>query len=190
MNNTFPLLADEIDLAARAAIDPSAFATIYDHYFPKVYNYVRYRVQNADVADEITSLVFERALTRIGSYRPQKAPFGAWLFAIARNAVRDHRRSTSRHAWFLLDLATSHPTSDPSPEETVEKKDADTKLLQAVGQLSTREQDLIALKFAARLENKEIASVTGLSEGNVGVILFRALRRLRNLLSDKEISHE
>jgi RNA polymerase sigma factor (sigma-70 family) len=134
--------------------------------------------------------VFERALTRIGSYRPQKAPFGAWLFAIARNAVRDHHRSTSRHAWFPFDLIASHPTSDPSPEETVDKKDTDTNLLQAVGQLSTREKDLIALKFAARLENKEIASVVGLSESNVGVLLFRVLRRLRSLLGDKENSHE
>ncbi|MCL4271680.1 MAG: sigma-70 family RNA polymerase sigma factor [Anaerolineales bacterium] len=190
MTTTLPLLANETDLAARAAGEPSAFAIIYDHYFPKVYNYVRYRVRDVDVADEITALVFERVLTGIGSYRPQKAPFGAWLFSIARNAVHDHHRSTSRHPWLPLDLIAAHPAADPLPEEAVEQKDASARLLQAVRQLAPREQDLIALKFASGLENKEIAKVVGLSESHVGVILFRALRRLRNLLGDKENSHE
>lgn len=190
LNNTYPLLANETDLAARAAVEPSAFAAIYDHYFPKVYNYVRYRVQDADITDEITSHIFERVLTNIGSYRPQKAPFGAWLFAIARNAAQDHHRSLSRRPWLPLDRIVTHPSTDPLPEEAVEGRDINARLLQAIRALPPREQDLIALKFTSGMENKEIARVIGLSESNVGVILFRALRQLRSRLSDKESSHE
>ena len=54
-------------LAARAMAEPAAFAAIYDHYFPRVYNYVRYRVREADAADDIASQVFERAF---GKHRP------------------------------------------------------------------------------------------------------------------------
>ncbi len=190
MNSTLQLLANETTLAARAAFEPSAFAAIYDHYFPKVYNYVRYRVRDLDTADEITSLVFERVLAGIGTYHPQKAPFGAWLFAIARNAVQDHHRSQSRHPWLPLDLLAAHPAIEPLPEKVVEQMDAREKLLQAVSQLAVREQDLIALKFASGMDNKEIARVAGLSESNVGVILYRALRRLRSLLNDKENPNE
>lgn len=190
MNHTYPLLANESDLAARAAIEPSAFAALYDHYFSKVYNYVRYRVQDADITDEITSQIFERVLTNIGSYRPQRAPFGAWLFAIARNAVQDHHRSLNRRRWLSLDRIVTHPSPGSPLEEVVEIMDANTRLLAAIRQLPPREQDLIALKFASGLENREIAQVAGLSESNVGVILYRALRQLRKLLSDKESSHE
>lgn len=190
MNSTLQFLANETDIAARAALEPSAFADIYDHYFPKVYNYVRYRVRDLDIADEITSLVFERVLAGIGAYHPQKAPFGAWLFAIARNAVQDHHRSQGRHPWFPLDLFATHPSTEPLPEDAVEQMDAREKLLQAVSQLAMREQDLIALKFASGMENREIARVVGLSESNVGVIIYRALRRLRNLLNGKENSNE
>jgi RNA polymerase sigma-70 factor, ECF subfamily len=189
LNNTL-LLANEAELAARAALEPSAFAAIYDHYFPKVYNYVRYRVQDTDITDEITSQIFERMLISIGTYRPQKAPFGAWLFAIARNAVQDHYRSLSRRRWLPLDQIATHPSPEALPEDAVEDKDANTGLLQAVRQLTAREQDLIALKFASGMENKEIAKVVSLSESNVGVILFRALHQLRNRLGDKESSHE
>lgn len=190
MNNTYPLLANESELAARAVLEPSAFAAIYDHYFPKVYNYVCYRVLDSDTADEIASQVFESALTKIGSYQPQKAPFGAWLFAIARNAVQEHHRSKKRHPWLPLDLIAAQRSSEPLLHEAVEKKDTSAALLQAIRQLAHREQDLIALKFASGLTNREIAHLVGLSEINVGVILFRTLRRLRDLLSDKEYFHE
>lgn len=56
--------------------------------------------------------------------------------------------------------------------------------------LSDRERDLIALKFAAGLTNRRIAELTGLSENNVGVILYRAVQRLRVELNAKEWDHE
>ena len=96
MNETLKLMANETDLAARAADEAAAFAAIYDHYFPRVYNYVRYRVRDLDLTDELTSLIFERALTRISTFQPEKAPFGAWLFAIARHAIQDHFRAERR----------------------------------------------------------------------------------------------
>lgn len=189
LDNTPSAMTNESAMLSRAAIEPSAFAAMYDHYFPRVYNYVRYRVQDVDIADEITSQVFERTLSKIGSYRPKIAPFGAWLFAIARNTIRDHYRSTRRHPWFSLEALSSQGSSDPLPDEAVENKDTSAMLLWAVHQLPPREQDIIALKFTSKLGNKEIANMIGLSESNVGVILLRALRQLRKLLNDMEDSH-
>jgi DNA-directed RNA polymerase specialized sigma24 family protein len=62
-------LANESELAARAVLEPSAFAAIYDHYFPKVYNYARYCVLDSGTADEIAAQVFESALTKIVQFR-------------------------------------------------------------------------------------------------------------------------
>lgn len=189
MNDTEKTLANESDLAARAVVEATAFAAIYNHYFPKVYNYVRYRVRDLDTTDELTSLIFERVLTRISTFQPDKAPFGAWLFAIARHAVMDHFRAQKRRRWFSLDLFVEHPNPAPLPEETIAQADASERLLLAIGQLDGRAQDLIAMKFTSGLENTQIARITGLSESNVGVILYRALRQLRTILNDKENSH-
>jgi len=87
MDGTIAVLPNELALVARATAEPAAFAAIYDHYFPRVYNYVRYRVRDVETADDITAQVFERALVSIGSYRPERAPFSAWLFAIAHNPI-------------------------------------------------------------------------------------------------------
>lgn len=184
MDGTAAVLPNELALVARAVVEPAAFAAIYDHYFPRVYNYVRYRVGDAETADDLVSEVFERALVNLGSYRPERAPFAAWLFAIARNAVNDHLRARKHRRWLSLDALRDRTGIRPWPEEAIIHDETRAELLAAVARLSERERDLIALKFAAGLTNRRIAELSGLSQSNVGVILYRAVRRLRAELSD------
>lgn len=187
-----PFLSAEkvAQLAVCASTDAQAFAGLYDAFFDRVYSYLRYRLDDAATADDLTALTFERALARLDSYRPQRAPFAAWLFAIARNALADHLRAQRRHPWFSFDGWRNCPTGDPLPEESVVAAENRRCLLAAVAQLDERQRDLIGLKFGAGLGNQEIAGLTGLSEGNVGVILHRALSRLRELLGEKEAADE
>ncbi len=188
MSETLAILPNEATLVARSVVEITAFAKIYDHYFSRVYNYLLYRVQDADTADDITALVFERALTNIHRYRPEKAPFGAWLFAIARNAVNDHFRQQRRRRWLSLDAVRRVVDPDPDPIEIVAVDEVRDKLLVAVSRLSDRERDLVALKFAAGLTNRRIAEVAGLSESNVAVILFRTMKKLRARLEAQGVS--
>jgi RNA polymerase sigma-70 factor (ECF subfamily) len=190
MDGTVAVLPNELALVARATAEPAAFAAIYDHYFPRVYNYVRYRVGDVEAADDLTAQVFERTLVNIGRYRPERAPFAAWLFAIARNAVSDYLRAQRRRRWFSLEMLRDRSSAEPQPEEVAIGNETRAELLAAVARLSDRERDLIALKFAAGLTNRRIAELTGLSYSNVGVILYRAVRRLRAELNVKEGDHE
>jgi RNA polymerase sigma-70 factor (ECF subfamily) len=183
MDGTVAVLPNELALVARAIAEPAAFVTIYDHYFPRVYNYVRYRVRDAATADDVTAQVFERALVSISSYRPERGPFAPWLFAIARNAANDHLRAQKRRRWLSLEVLRGQTSAEPQPEEIAVHNETRAELLAAVARLSDRERDLIALKFAAGLTNRRIAELTGLSESNVGVILYRAVQRLRAELS-------
>ena len=74
-------------LAVEAACTPEAFAELYQRYYTRVYNYMRYRSDDPATAEDLTAQLFERLLERIGDYDPQRGPFGAWVFAIARNLV-------------------------------------------------------------------------------------------------------
>lgn len=182
MNNIMTALPNELTLVRQATVEPAAFGAIYDHYFPRIYNYVRYRVQDAATADDLTADIFERVLRKINSYRSERAPFGAWLFAIARYAVSDHLRRQNRRQWVSLDSILKRPSNQPEPETVAEVHDAKHELLVAMQTLSDRERDLIALKFTSGLTNRRIAEMTNLSESNVGVILYRALQKLKALL--------
>lgn len=178
------LLTKEPAWVTEARTDPAAFATIYDQYFSRVYNYVRYRISSPARADDITAQIFERALANLKRYDSKRAPFEAWLFAIARNAVNDALRQQQRRKLLSLDVVENRPSSDPTPEQALMKKELRHKVLQAVGKLDERERDLIALKFASGLTNRRIAELTGLTKSNVGVILYRAMKRLRVELED------
>ncbi|HLA44714.1 MAG TPA: sigma-70 family RNA polymerase sigma factor [Aggregatilineales bacterium] len=176
---------NEPAIVARAVIEPSAFATLYDHYFPRVYNYVRYRVHDAAVTDDLTAQIFEKALAKLNTYDSAKAPFGAWLFAIARHTVANHRRGQWR--WLSLDVLFNASSGAASPEQHIIAQEQQQHLLDAVARLDERERDIIALKFGAELPNTEIADITGLTASNVGVILYRAIKTLRiYLVEDNE----
>jgi RNA polymerase sigma-70 factor (ECF subfamily) len=180
-------LPNEPRLIVESIADPAAFAALYDHYFPRIYNYIRYRIGNADLTDDLTAQVFERALVNLGAYRSNKAPFEAWLFIIARNAVNDHLRAHQRRRWFSLDFIREWASPEPQPGEVIAGQERQEALLAAVANLGERERDLIGLKFAAGLTNRRIAELTGLSESNVGVILYRAIRQLRAQLKARGV---
>jgi RNA polymerase sigma factor (sigma-70 family) len=186
MNGTVAILPNELALVARATAEPAAFARIYDHYFPRVYNYVRYRIADPDTTDDLTAMVFERALRSLTKYQPVRGPFGAWLFAIARNAVNDESRKQKRKRWLSLEALHEVLSSQPSPEQIVVEEETRDRLLAALTHLNRRERDLIALKFAAGLSNRHIAELTGLGQNHVGVIIYRAIQQLRIELEDTE----
>lgn len=178
--------ANETRLAEKVASDPQAFIDLYDLYFKRVYNYIRYRCNDADTADDLTSQVFEAALKKITTYNPHISPFGAWLFGIARNAVNYHLRTQRGRQWLPIDSIETHPGRDPSPEEALILAESQRELLRALTTLNERERDLLGLKFGASLTNRRIAEITGLSESNVGIILYRAIGKLRITLGAKD----
>ena len=188
MTTSPPDFPAEAALVAQAARSPAAFVQLYRRYYPRIYNYMRYRCDDRATAEDLTAQVFERLLSKFGAYHPERGPFSAWLFAIARNLVIGHRRAIQRRLGISIDTLRAWPSNQPGPEEAAIQQEDQAQLLAAVGRLGERERDLLALKFAARLTNREISAITGLSESNVGVILHRAIYRLRDDLANREAS--
>jgi RNA polymerase sigma-70 factor (ECF subfamily) len=73
--------------------DRAAFGRLYARFRPAVYGFLRGKVGDHTLAEDLTSETFVRALRGIGSVTEQRADPGAWLFRIARNLVLDHARS-------------------------------------------------------------------------------------------------
>lgn len=176
---------DEDALAACAQADRAAFADVYDRFFRRVYNYVRYRVGDPETTDDVTAQIFERALRHLADYDARRAPFAAWLFGIARNAVRDHLRRRQNSAPTPLEAIEDLPGDDAEPEQQIESAQARNRILRLVAALDERAQEIVALKFGAGLTNRRIADLMRLGESNVNVILYRTLRKLRQQLEEE-----
>lgn len=161
------------------------FTYIFESYYKRVYNYIHYRVNCHYTTEDLTSQVFEKTMLKINTYSKNKAPFEVWLFAIARNVVNDYFRSLKKHKLFSLDSIKELVSREKTPEGIVVTTETNDKLAKALGVLNTRERNIVALKFGANIKNKEIAEILDISESNVGVILYRTMRKLR-----KEIERE
>lgn len=181
-------LSEEKTLFAGANSDDSSFIELYDYYFPKIYNYVHYRVADFHAAEDLVSLVFEKIFTRFESYRPEKAPLSAWIFSIARNTITDYYRRRGLIHFDSLDTSAEVTTADPDPGDVVCFNEVQQHLIKALSSLKQREREVIALKFWSGLSNSDIANLVGISESNTGVIIFRAMRHLRTILESQGVS--
>ncbi|MFE4710901.1 MULTISPECIES: sigma-70 family RNA polymerase sigma factor [unclassified Paenibacillus] len=162
------------------------FTTIFETYYSRIFNYTAYRVNCRYTAEDLTSQIFEKTLSKLHSYSGEKAPFEVWLFAIARNVVNDYYRSQKRTRLFSLDAIRELVSTRQAPEERMLEGERSSGLNRALDTLAAKERNIVALKFGADLKNKEIASITGMSESNIGVILYRSMRKLKSEIGSVE----
>jgi RNA polymerase sigma-70 factor (ECF subfamily) len=179
---------EELLLIERAARNTNDFLALYDRYFERVYTYFRYRFNDPTLCDDLCSQTFLQALEHISQFSPARGPFIGWLFGIARNLANKHLQKSRRFPQLSFDSLWFFAGSDTTPEDQTIELDEQHRMLQAIAVLSTQQRDLLALKFSAELTNRQIAALTGLSEQNVAVIIFRSIRKLRQAMGEIEDS--
>ena len=164
---------------ARRMSKQEVFVGLYDEFMPKVYRYIHYKINNQHLTEDLTSTVFEKALVNFDKYSSDKAAFSTWIFSIARNTLIDYYRTNKMKMQIPLDEAVEAPSREPSLQDEVEKKAEHDCLRGCMSRLPEDDQELIRVKFAGEFNNRQIARMLGLSESNVGVRLFRAVKKLR-----------
>jgi RNA polymerase sigma-70 factor (ECF subfamily) len=159
----------------------SDLAVLFEQCYPRIYNYLRYRVSSVEDAEDLIGAVFEQAYAHRSQFDPGRGAFSTWLFRIAHNElVSYYRRKTSRSKWETgTEIPADLLTADPSPEAQVVHQEAVVLMLRCVERLSERDQEIISLKFAGKLRNNEISEIMEMPEKTVSVVLLRAVRRLR-----------
>jgi len=167
----------------QAEVSPprDTFEDKYRKYFPRVFGYICARVGSHHLAEDLASDVFERAYAKASSLRSEEA-FSTWLFTIARNAIISHGRKHSRETIVDPDVIRDISPHSASIESELLEREELQMLATLVREFPQREQDIIALKFDAELPNTQIAEIMGLSEPNVRVIIFRTLKKLREMV--------
>jgi RNA polymerase sigma-70 factor (ECF subfamily) len=192
----YPARPDPTDAAAEVwalveraqAGESAAFGLIYDRYVDTVFRFVYFRVGNRQLAEDLTSDTFLRALKRIGSFTWQGRDLGAWLVTIARNLVADHFKSGRYRLEVttgdVLDADREDRGPEGSPEAAVVDHITNVALLTAVKQLNPEQQECIVLRFLQGFSVAETAQTMGKNEGAIKALQYRAVRALARLLPD------
>ena len=147
-------------------------------HFNRVRGYVRIRVPDSD-SEDVVADVFLRALERRGELR--SADPGPWILSLARSRVADYFRK--RRARMKLDAGAAR--AQPTPLEELEQAEFLALMRRKMAVLSETERDVIALKFTEGLSNVEIAGALGVTPNHLGVMLHRALSRLRQAMIEE-----
>jgi RNA polymerase sigma-70 factor (ECF subfamily) len=160
--------------------DPEAFGRIFDAYSGPIYRFIASRVRSPSDAEDLTQLVFVKALEALPRYEQRGVPFGGWLFRLARNTIIDHARTRHDHA--ELDAAADRATDEAGPEAaTLLRQDLDA-VARALAGLTDEQRETIELRFFAGLSAREAAEAMGKQEGTVRGLQFRAIASLRRSL--------
>jgi RNA polymerase sigma-70 factor (ECF subfamily) len=154
---------------------------LYADQLPRVYNFFRYRVGDDQVAEDLTAMTFEKAWHNRDQYRRDRSAFSTWLFTIARHVAIDYYRQRRT----VISLEIELPSEAVSLDEAQQRRDDIQHLERLLAPLPPRERELIALKYGAGLTNRAIARLTGLSETNVGTIMYRIVGQLRTQWEQK-----
>lgn len=157
----------------RSAID---WDVVYITCLPRIYHFFCYKTGDVYHAEELTAITFEKAWSSRRNFRNEAGDITGWLIGIARHVAADHFRNRKRE----------NALEQAYMKEGLEKEDAWQhrlefhEVIRLLRTYPVREQELIALKYGAELNNRQIAAITGLSESNVGTLLHRIITRLRD----------
>lgn len=168
-------------LAEAAKVDRQAFGELYERYYTRVYRYVYHRLGNPTEAEDITALVFMKALEALPTYESRRNTFAPWIFRITRNAIIDHYRRR-RHQTSID--ALEHQSSDSDPAGYVLNSERSEELGALVRHLSDEQRDVVLLRFAGDLSFAEIGSVLKKNEPAVRMLLHRGLRKMKMVMEN------
>lgn len=168
-----------VDQAVHGNID--AFGRLYDMYVDKIYRHIYYRVANAEDARDLTQEVFIKAWQGLPRYKKTSTPFLGWLFTISHNRVIDYYRTKKDYS-YLSDEITLE-VQEESPEKLAERHFTQQEIRRAILQLPEDQQIVLLMSFIEGFEYSEIAAALNKTEGNIRVIIHRALKKMNQFLS-------
>ncbi len=165
---------EEQNLVRDAQKSLGAFNKLYEYYLPIMFRYIVNRVANKDIAEDLTSQTFLKALKKLNSFDNSRS-FGAWLYTIAHNNIIDFYRKSKEYQ-INVEVLQNFLSSDDSPEKKAEKAELTKNVIEVLKQLPPAYQEVLTLRFLEEKGNEEIAEILGCTTNNVNVKIHRALK--------------
>src|SRR4051794_6467855 len=163
----FPMDDEALDrlVAEAQAGSAEAFGKLFDEYSGPIYRFAASRVGRPSDAEDLTQLVFVKALEALPRYEARGIPFGGWLFRLARNAIVDQVRAKRDHV--SLVAAVTRETEEAGPEAMATLRDDLERVARAMAALTDDQREVIELRFFAGLSVHEAAVAMDRQDGTI-----------------------
>jgi RNA polymerase sigma-70 factor (ECF subfamily) len=175
-------MKNEADIVSQAqAGDSETFGLLYDHYFDAIYRFIYYKVFSREIAEDLTSDTFFKALSQLRSYHPGRGRFNSWLYQIARNTVVDYYRTKKENVSIDDIFDIGHNERTPEQLDTLASLARVEEYLQ---KLPARQREIITLRLWEGKSFDEIATLLGGTEASMKMAFSRSIRELRRVCGE------
>lgn len=157
------------------------FSKIYDRYFDGIFEFIYRRTDDEELADDLCSQTFFRALENLKKYEFRGLPFSAWLYKIATNEVNKHFNKTKRNRVFSLEEERVKELMEVN-EDGFSQEQIDL-LKNTLNELPTSTVEILELRFFEGRSFKEIAYILNIGESGAKMRLYRAVEKLKKHFS-------
>lgn len=166
---------------AASLSEPRAFGLVFERHFGTILRYLRRRLDERR-AEEAAAQTFFIAFDGRRSFDPERADARPWLFGIATNIARRHRRGEVRELRAIAALGAEAIVDDGGSEERVDAERLRGPLARCLAELPAEEADVLYLLVWAELDQPEIAAALEIPLGTVKSRLSRARKRVQGAL--------
>jgi RNA polymerase sigma-70 factor, ECF subfamily len=171
---------EENEIIEATKNDRAQFRPLYEKYFKRIFLFTYHRVEDRDLAADLTSQIFLKAMQRIHQFKFRGTPFSSWLYRIAINECTDYFRKSKRSkVVYVEDVSFNHLFDEMFPEDP--QSQLEKKLHLVLQRLKPNELQIIELRYFEDMPFKMVAEILNISEVNAKVRTYRALDRMKRL---------
>lgn len=172
-------LEEELSWIRRAQKDPAHFGPLYKMYHEQIFRYIYQRMDDEDIAFDVTSQVFMKAMKNLPKYEYRGVPFASWLYRIAKSELYQAFRDKKAERTVNVDSIQIFEIAEEMDEDTNEMNKK--KIYQCLSKMKENDMQLIEMRFFEKRSFREIGEILELTENNAKVKTFRALEKLKQL---------
>jgi len=171
-------------LVEAAKQDPEQFRGLYSRYYERIFLYVWQRIDDKEVAHDVTSQVFLKAMQNLYKYEFKGVPFASWLYRIAKSEVYTVLRKQQTQRTVNIDsIGMGDMVSEMEEDAYAEWMPV---LSAAVADLEEDDLQMIEMRFFEKRPFKEIADILDITENNAKVKTYRILEKLKKILIENK----
>ena len=177
-------LNSEQEIIEAAKKDLQHFEKLYSKYHDQIFRYVYQRMDDKDIAHDVTSQVFLKSMNNLKKFKYKGVPFSAWLFRIASNEVVQFYKDKKSER--TVQIQTDY-IQDIIANESELRREQLSLVIEEIAELPEKELELIELRYFEKRPFKEISQILNITESNAKVRIHRIVAKLKQALKNNRL---